>query len=160
MWPFGGNKQGVVVHHWAVVTSSGNAIASFRVREVAAGYTMTHESEGSREVRFSDSSNGQYRSVALAYEAMVGFCVRIVYLVWDASVAERESGVKAEIQEPKVVHVVEVLPDVNRAMPLAQIRIHEFEDGLDLARVDFADPTTREPINPPRATTLATAGPQ
>jgi hypothetical protein len=151
VWPFERDKQGAVVHHWAVVTSSGDTIASFSVRKTPARYTMTHDGTGEAH---------KYPTVALAYEAMIGLCVKIVYPVWEALITERETGVRAALQDPKVVNVVEVLLNVNRAIPLAQIQIDVLNDGLDIVRFEIADPTTREPINPPRAITLATAGPQ
>ncbi len=161
MWPFGKSKPGSVVHHWAAVTSGGDAIASFRVRKTAAGYSMTFQGEGTREEPlYADASKNRYSTVALAFEAMIGFCVRVVHPVWEALITEKETGVKATLQEPKVVNVVEVLLNVNRAIPLAQIRIDVLDDGLDIVRFEIADPKTREPINPPRVTTLATASPQ
>lgn len=156
MWPFGRSKQSPAVRQWAAATSSGKTIGVFRVRKTATGYTMTYRGADGQEQPFPDSSKGHYSTVALAYEAMIGYCASLVYVVWDATISERESGVKSKIQEPKIVHIVELFSDVDRAMPLAQIMIED----LDLVRGDFADPTTREPIDPARATTLATARPQ
>ena len=152
MWPFGRSKESVVVRQWAAAISDGKIIAIFRVRKAATGYTMTQEGSDGQEQPFSASVKGHYSTIALAYEAMIEFCASLVYVVLASSIL----GVNAEILEPRVLHITEVLPDMSRAIPMAQIMI----DGFDLVRGDYADPTTREPINPPRATILTTERPQ
>lgn len=139
---------------WIGSTDEGKAIAKFLAYKRNSDYELMIKLAGQNNAEYSAESLGRFSSIADCYHHVSSFFAQMVMVAWRSKVASLEDGASQKIKEPRIVHIVEVLPN-DKGLPIAQVWI----DDLDVARVLYRDPETRQELCPPQCVTLATARP-